>query len=69
MLIESVRKMNVVTASVGSPAFQPGMQKRYLRGNQRDFRFIIDMVSYLWYYLYMPLLRVEMGNRHGKRAA
>jgi hypothetical protein len=59
----------MVTASVGSPAFPPAMQKRDLRKNHFDLRFIIDMVSYLWYAMYVPLVRVEMGNRHGKRVA
>ena len=59
----------MVMASVGSSAFPPAMQKRDLGGSQRNFRFIIDMVSYLWYAMYLPLVRVEMGNRHGKRAA
>jgi hypothetical protein len=65
MRIESVRGMYKVTASVGYPTFRPGMWKREPRGNHFDFMFTINMV----YYLYMPVVRVEMGNRHGKRAA
>jgi hypothetical protein len=61
--------MYVVTASVGSPVFPPGMQKRDLRGNHLDFRVNTYMVSVLWYAMYVSLVRVEMGNRNGKRAA
>ena len=59
----------MVTASAQSPVFPPAMQKLDLRGNHFDFIFIIDMVSYLLYSPYMLLVRVEMGNRHEKRAA
>ena len=43
MRIEPVRRMYVVTASVGSPAFPPAMQKRDPKGNHFDFIFITDM--------------------------
>ena len=66
MRIESVRGMNKVTANVRSPAFPPAMQKLDPSGVHFDFIFITYMAVVLCYSLYMPLLSVEMGNRHGK---
>ena len=66
MRIESVRGMYKVTTSVGSPAFPPAMQKLDPKGDHFDFIFITYMAVVLCYSLYMPLLSVEMGNRHGK---
>ena len=58
--------MNKVTASVRSPAFPPAMQKLDTRGVHFDFTYITYMAVVLCYSLYVPLLSVEMGNRHGK---
>jgi hypothetical protein len=54
--------MHLVTASAQSPVSPPAMWERDPRGNHFDFMVTIDMV----YYIYMMIVRVEMGNRHGK---
>ena len=53
--------MYVVTASDGSPAFPPGMQKRDLRRNQSDLTFNTYIMSFICYAMYLPLVIVAMG--------